>query len=126
MHRSSVEALRHDVSFFSASEDSALAATETPCLAIETERVEVKRFPLSEVAAEDVPDDIKHPKRWLMERLRDGRLQGYKFGNRWYMTAAQREQIGCVNRAPQLAPEPDAVDAVTLTSVSPRRMKRSA
>jgi hypothetical protein len=100
-----------------------LAATETACVPTETEGVEVKRFPLTQVAAEDVPDDIKNPKRWLMERLRDDRLQGYKFGNRWYMTMAQREQIGRVNHEPKRVAESETV---TLTSVSPRRLRRSA
>lgn len=89
----------------------------------------MKRFPLSQVAEEDVPDDIKHPERWLMERLRDGRLQGYKFGNRWYMSAAQREQIGCVNRRPEpVAAErqTEPTHTTTLTSVSARRLKRTA
>jgi hypothetical protein len=84
----------------------------------------MKRYPLAQVAAEDVPDDIKHPRRWLMERLRDGRLEGYKFGNRWYMTAEQRSRIGCVNRRPE--PVVSEQETVTLKSVSPRRLRRSA
>lgn len=87
----------------------------------------MKPFPLSVVAAEDVPDDIQNPLLWLMRRLRDGRLQGIKRGNAWYMTQAQRDAIWRESDRKPVAAEPEpALNTPTLTSVSARRLKRSA
>lgn len=85
----------------------------------------MKPYPLSIVAAEDVPDDIQNPLLWLMRRLRDGRLQGIKRGNSWYMTQAQRDAIWQESDRKPVVAEPET-ETSTLTSVSPRRFKRSA
>lgn len=47
-----------------------------------------KRFELTEVAAEHLPDAIKDGPRWLRRQLNAGRLKGRRYGRHWTMTQA--------------------------------------
>lgn len=44
-----------------------------------------RTYSLPEAATVICGDDMKHPQRWLMRRLRSGEISGYKVGHTWRM-----------------------------------------
>lgn len=53
----------------------------------------IKTYSLDEVAAMVLPPDMKSPRRWLMVRLNEGKIRGYRLGRTWRMTRDDVEDL---------------------------------
>lgn len=53
----------------------------------------MKTYSLAEVAAIALPPELKHPERWLRERLNRRVIRGYRVGRIWRMTQTQLDWL---------------------------------
>lgn len=69
----------------------------------------IQTYSLEEVVAMVLPPEMKSGRRWLMQRLKSGRIRGYKVGRVWRMTHADVEELIASHRN-DAAPKPPASD----------------
>lgn len=54
---------------------------------------DMRTYSLTEVAEMALPPEMRNPERWLAERLRDGRISGYRIGRIWRMTQTDVDEL---------------------------------
>ncbi|MHA7661844.1 helix-turn-helix domain-containing protein [Mycolicibacterium sp. HS_4_1] len=86
---------------------------------------EFKTYSLAEVVAM-IDTGLKDPVRWLREQIRSGRVTARKIGRDYRMTRSDIRELldGCKNPRPPAKPVVELPEVPTLTSVSPRRLRK--